>query len=110
MTNCIHGCRTPTIYPYLKRGSPGRTTECFIGSLYPRLFREAMQLKTVGAVVRVADVEPFCAECHTQAADTVRGRRPTGVAVADVFQLACLMVAAARGSTACPVYSERQRN
>ena len=89
----------------------------------PRLFREATQLKTVGAVVRAAGREPRHVEIQVHAIDTADRRRPAVTAVADVAQRARGVVAVARGGAAgcgveagifrmpsVPVYSERQRN
>ena len=52
-----------------------------------RFFREAMQLKTVGAVVCVVGIEPRHVETQVHAIGTADRRRPAVTAVVDDHQI-----------------------
>ena len=62
-----------------------------------RLFREATQLKTVAAIVRVAGVEVLRAENQIHAIGTADRRRPAATVDADDAQRARIPMAVARG-------------
>ena len=76
------------------RGAP---FGCFTGSLYPRLFREATQLKTVGAVCRIARSQLDHAEIKISSINFTDRRRPAIAVASDIAQHARGTMAEARG-------------
>ncbi len=62
-----------------------------------RLFREATQLKTVGAAVRAAGIEPRHVEIQAHAIGTTDRGSPAETVVADAAQRARIPSAIARG-------------
>ncbi len=71
----------------------------FRSARQPRLFREATQLKTVAAVIRVAGSEVLRTEIQVHATRAARRRRPVEPEAADEYRIARERVAVARGGT-----------
>ena len=115
-TSCNRCCRCSLLCPPSSRdrsrGSPGRTHRVFYwpprlqlgvdttifrvpGGI--RLFREATQLKTVGAVARVAGIEVRHAEMQAHPIAAAHRRRIAEPAAADAAQPAIGSLAEARG-------------
>ncbi len=85
------------------RGAP---FGCFTGSLYPRLFREATQRKTVATAVHAAGIEILRVEPQEHAVSPAKSGRPTVPAAADARQNTRIPIAETRGGVCLRLFRE----